>query len=102
MHRDIKLENILVSSFARRTTIKLADFGSAAQLSSATDKATFQVGTHGYLAPEVIEGKAYNCAVDIYSLGATLHVLLSAKLPFWDDDRSEQRRKVKEDALDLE
>lgn len=102
VHRDIKLENILVSSFARKTTIKLADFGSAAQLTSASDKASFQVGTHGYLAPEIIKGQDYNCAVDIYSLGAVLHVLLSAKLPFWDDDRNEMRRKVKEEPLDLE
>ena len=40
--------------------------------------------------------------MDIYSLGAVLHVLLSAKLPFWDEDRSEMRRKVKQEALDLE
>lgn len=102
VHRDIKIENILVTSFSRNSTFKLADFGSATQFASASDKADFQVGTHGYLAPEVLKGEDYNCAVDIYSLGAVLHVLLSAKLPFWDEDRSEMRRKVKQEALDLE
>jgi len=101
VHRDIKIENVLVSSFARNSTFKLADFGSAAQLASANDTVNFQVGTHGYFAPEILKGEDYNCAVDIYSLGAILHVLLSAKLPFWDEDRTEMRKKVKEQALDL-
>lgn len=50
----------------------------------------------------MLEGKKYNFSCDIYSIGALMYVLTSARLPFWDDDRRERKQKVCNEALDLE
>ena len=102
IHRDIKIENILMSDNTREATLKLADLGSAAQLESSESTTTFQIGTPGYLAPEVLLGKAYNFSCDIWSIGALMTVLLSAKLPFFEEDRKERKRRVCTEPLDLE
>lgn len=65
VHRDIKLENILLDKLTNR--IKLADFG----LSCVWDKNTFlktNCGSPEYAAPELHYGKKYGAAVDIWSL----------------------------------
>lgn len=65
VHRDIKLENILLDKVTNR--IKLADFG----LSCIWDKNTFlktNCGSPEYAAPELHFGKKYGAAVDIWSL----------------------------------
>ena len=38
---------------------------------------------------------------DIYSVGALMHALISAQLPFWDEDRKQRKLKVLNEALDL-
>lgn len=102
IHRDIKIENILMSDNSREATLKLADLGSAAKLASKDDTSKFQIGTPGYLAPEVLLGKPYSFSCDVWSIGALMHVLLSAKLPFFDEDRKERKRRVCNEPLDLE
>ena len=60
IHRDIKMENIFVTNTSPSTAIfKLGDLGSAHELSDASDKAGFQIGTHGYFAPEILQKKQY-------------------------------------------
>ncbi len=54
IHRDIKMENIFVSDMTTDATFKLGDLGSAHELESASDKTGFQIGTHGYFAPEIL------------------------------------------------
>ncbi|KAL3933063.1 MAG: hypothetical protein SGPRY_000450, partial [Prymnesium sp.] len=51
LHRDIKLENVLVSS-ADSPKIKLCDFGHSARISALTRSDRF-LGTPGYAPPEV-------------------------------------------------
>ena len=83
IHKDIKIENILMTDLSRKAQARIADFGCSEKLESADSTASFRIGTPGYMAPEVLAGKQYTCAVDIYSLGALMHVLLTASLPFW-------------------
>lgn len=67
IHRDIKLENVLIDSTTRK--VKLADFG----LSNLWDKTTMlktHCGSPEYSAPELHSGKSYGFGVDIWALWA--------------------------------
>ncbi len=54
LHRDIKSDNILVST---QGDIKLADFGYATQLTKGNINRISKVGTVCWMAPEMIKGK---------------------------------------------
>ncbi|CAK68950.1 unnamed protein product (macronuclear) [Paramecium tetraurelia] len=74
MHRDIKLENILIKD---QSSIIIADFGLAAK---KLPKFEFKkYGTPGYIAPEVLNLKVYNEKVDIFSAGVVAYILLTQK-----------------------
>jgi len=90
-HRDIKPENLLLSSKSSDATIKLADFGFAAQASTGDSGLIDLLGTPEYMAPELVrlrhatEG-SYGRAVDVWALGVVLFVLLSGIHPFQQED----------------
>jgi serine/threonine protein kinase len=63
IHRDLKLTNIFID-FDKN--IKIGDFGLAINV---YDMNYEEVGTHGYIAPEILEGKCYDKSADLYSLG---------------------------------
>ena len=56
VHRDIKIENILMSDLSLNAKLRIADLGSAVKLSALTDTSTFSIGTPGYIAPEILSG----------------------------------------------
>ena len=78
IHRDIKLENVLMMDFSEDAMAKLADFGSSLMLRNEQDFGSKQIGTMGYFAPEILRGEHYGTKADIYSLGALLYALLTA------------------------
>ncbi len=70
IHRDIKTENILVTS---KGEFKLADFGIAGELQGSLLKRNTMIGTPFFLAPEVIVNEdGYGTKVDIWSFGISL------------------------------
>ena len=73
IHRDLKLENILLVNREDNCLIKLADFGLSVNLEHLDPKV--RCGTPGYVAPEIITGKTYDCKTDMFSIGAILYVL---------------------------
>ena len=73
IHRDIKPDNVLLSSDG---SPRLADFGVSKPL-SATSFAMTLTGTPAFMAPEVLSYKPYNFSADIWSLGATFYYVLS-------------------------
>jgi serine/threonine-protein kinase len=81
VHRDIKPSNIMVSVAG---TVKVTDFGIARLVDEETGLTRFGggIGTLHYMAPELIKSGEVSFAIDIYSLGATLHELLSGTPPF--------------------
>ena len=79
VHRDIKLENIMLSG--SDFTLKYVDFGFATEKSSGY--LTTYLGTPNYAAPELHMKRPYlGVYEDIFSLGVTLFITVTGYLPF--------------------
>ena len=81
VHRDIKLENIMMTECSEQGSCKIADFG-LAKIIGPSEKAREPFGTLGYVAPEVLKKEPYDAACDLYSLGCLTYALLCGSLPF--------------------
>ena len=105
-HRDIKPENIMFKEKDDISCVKLLDFG----LSSDSFESKIKMrncGTLTYMAPEQISSLRYSKAVDIWSVGVVLYMLLNkGKNPFYNKGDSQERviEKInnKEIEFDLE
>uniref|UniRef100_A0A8C5YW03 non-specific serine/threonine protein kinase n=1 Tax=Marmota marmota marmota TaxID=9994 RepID=A0A8C5YW03_MARMA len=90
-HRDVKAENILLDARGR---IKLCDFGLGCQFRQGELLDTV-CGTVTYWAPEMFLQQAYiGPAVDVWSLGVVLYLMLTGHLPFEGDTFEELRDQV--------
>ncbi|KAH7701647.1 CAMK/TSSK protein kinase, partial [Aphelenchoides avenae] len=82
VHRDLKLENILIGT---NSVIKLADFGFSRQAADAELSKTY-CGSKAYSAPEILLGTAYNpYKADVWSLGVVAFVMTTNRMPFSED-----------------
>lgn len=105
VHRDIKMENVLLTS---QGTIRLIDFGLSGELfiRDESESSSFssnntneerpairrkrsnsvllqtQCGSFPYAAPEIFRKKHYNATVDMWSAGVILYVMVTGHLPF--------------------
>lgn len=75
VHRDFTPDNLILDSAGR---LKLIDFNVAQQILSGSSGTI--VGKHAYLPPEQFRGKACHQS-DLYSLGCTLHFVLTGRDP---------------------
>jgi serine/threonine protein kinase/tetratricopeptide (TPR) repeat protein len=84
VHRDIKPENIiLVKRGGREGVVKLVDFGISAMLAADTKDASDRItGTPHYMAPEQIQGHAFDGRLDMYAVGCVAYELLTGCAPF--------------------
>ena len=90
VHRDLKLENILVDD---RLNLKIADFGFATYKS--IDNLRSYRGTMTYMAPEIKEGKNYKgTQVDLFSLGVILFIIVQGIFPFKEARKEEYFYKL--------
>jgi LIM domain kinase 1 len=79
IHRDLKGENLLVTSNGR---LKITDFGFAriaARNADESKRLTF-CGTDSYMSPEILLGNEFDLPTDIYSLGVIFCEITSRKL----------------------
>jgi serine/threonine protein kinase len=81
IHRDIKLDNVLLAEKSDVMTVKLADFGLS--VFALPGKVLSGIcGTVGYTAPEMYGGDGYGNEVDMWSFGVLLYIMLLKKMPF--------------------
>ncbi|GJP61130.1 hypothetical protein CLOP_g18331 [Closterium sp. NIES-67] len=126
MHRDIKLENVLLCSPLNsagpqyyycsalpppplpkqpaasdvRVLAKLADFGLAVRLAHG-EKTVGTAGSRLYEAPEVILGQEYDMKADVWSLGVLLFGMISCSMPFQGHGDRQLIRQILRGNVDL-
>ncbi|KAL9031835.1 MAG: hypothetical protein Q9196_000149 [Gyalolechia fulgens] len=92
VHRDLKLENILLDRYGN---VKLCDFGFTREYEGKMSYLQTFCGTVCYSAPEMIKGEKYaGEKVDVWSLGIILFALLAGELPFDDDNDVITKQKI--------
>ncbi|OQR96224.1 serine/threonine protein kinase [Achlya hypogyna] len=84
IHRDLKSQNVLLD---HRGVVKLCDFGLV-----CTKETT--AGTPAYMPPELLAGRPFSKAVDVYMFGVLLWELFSRDVPFRGYDVDDIQRKV--------
>lgn len=85
VHRDLKLENILVDN---DINLKVADFGFATY--KKINKLNSYRGTMTYMAPEIKEGKTYDGKqIDMFSTGVILFIIVQGIFPFKEAKKDE-------------
>lgn len=90
VHRDLKIENILISDSG---DIKIIDFGLSNFYNVNSQLKTF-CGSLYFAAPELLKAEPYvGPEVDIWAFGIVMFVLLCGKVPF-DNDRSDVLHKL--------
>ena len=79
VHRDLKPENLILASTQMITDVMIADFGLATRLSHPKELLTLCCGSPGYVAPEVLQNKGYNCRSDMFSAGVIFYNMLTGR-----------------------
>lgn len=83
VHRDVKLENIMLRSDQPQPIDPvLVDFGLAVK--GPVQAGVPVCGTPGYIAPEIFEESGYDTKCDVFSLGVVFHFLyVRMELDYW-------------------
>ncbi|KRT79620.1 protein kinase [Oryctes borbonicus] len=87
VHRDLKLENILLAPNPDDPEdtlyIKVTDFGLGIIKGAYHEMLHDRCGTLTYLSPEIITKSGYSHQCDVWAMGVIMYLLLFAKFPFY-------------------
>ncbi|XP_045465336.1 serine/threonine-protein kinase 33-like isoform X2 [Harmonia axyridis] len=104
VHRDIKLENILLAKNPNDPSdeyfIKLSDFGlSVIKTGTGIESMLHDCcGTALYMAPEMLSG-SYSHQCDVWAIGVIIYLLLYGVYPFFSSNEKELARKIMKDEV---
>jgi len=90
IHRDIKPENLLLNLSG---DLKIADFGWSVHAPSS--RRNTLCGTLDYLPPEMVENKAHDEKVDLWSLGVLCYEFLCGNPPFEANSGAETYKRIR-------
>lgn len=80
VHRDMSPDNVMVDVEGK---VRILDFGIArAEETELTTKTGLRKGKIRYMAPEYLRDHVANAQTDVYSMGASLHELVTGHEPF--------------------
>lgn len=92
IHRDIKLQNILIQNNLK---IKLIDFGFSVKETSEAKLNVF-CGTPSYMAPEIVKRIPYDGKkTDVWALGVVIFKMLTGLFPFRANTETDLYNKIK-------
>lgn len=91
VHRDIKLENILLG---KDGTLKIADFGFSWRYKGQKDVQHEQCGTTQYIPPENVAGRPYRFSPDIWAVGVFAYDMMFYRTPFKASKKSLVKKRI--------
>ncbi|XP_053405645.1 leucine-rich repeat serine/threonine-protein kinase 1-like isoform X2 [Mercenaria mercenaria] len=94
IYKDLKSDNILTMSLdlSAPVNLKLSDYGISKF--NWSGRSVGLVGTPGYQAPEILDGKAYDEKVDIFAFAMVIYEILTGRRPFAECDNLAQITKA--------
>lgn len=98
VHRDLKLENLLLVDERFDSPVKIADFGLSKCFGKDETVLATMCGSPEYVAPEVLGvdefSEHYTPAVDMWSIGVVLFAMMCCYTPFYEDNQSRMYRNI--------
>ncbi|KAI9907684.1 hypothetical protein PsorP6_003250 [Peronosclerospora sorghi] len=85
VHADVKPENILLAQDTQPANVRLIDFGQSFHLQDER-RQTIHACTTAYASPELLTHRACGAAMDVWSLGVVLYIILCGLHPFDPSD----------------
>ncbi|KAI9344598.1 kinase-like domain-containing protein [Obelidium mucronatum] len=97
IYRDLKLDNILMCPDGH---IKVTDYGICKENMPYGMVTRTYCGTPDYMAPEILNQSKYGRAVDWWSFGVLIYVMLVGRYPFHGDDENDILEAIVSDAIE--
>eukprot|EP00500_Bicosoecida_sp_ms1_P002822 CAMPEP_0203809806 /NCGR_PEP_ID=MMETSP0115-20131106/2542_1 /ASSEMBLY_ACC=CAM_ASM_000227 /TAXON_ID=33651 /ORGANISM="Bicosoecid sp, Strain ms1" /LENGTH=317 /DNA_ID=CAMNT_0050718565 /DNA_START=570 /DNA_END=1519 /DNA_ORIENTATION=- len=100
IHRDLKPQNLLLTSTEEDGVLKIADFGFARHLAAASLAETL-CGSPLYMAPEILRYQRYDAKADLWSVGTIMYEMLAKRPPFGGRNHVELLANIERQELRL-